>query len=233
MNRVSVIIPAYREGNRIAAVLANVSATFRDAEVIVSDGSDCAATRQICSRAGAVYHAPPDHRRAAAMNSAAKRSNGEVLLFLHADTFLPAGARALETLDLAKFGYGGFYKSFSPNTKLLRLHALAANWWKLELQREFLGDNAIFVRRDLFQALGGYSDLSLFEDLDLSRRLRALTAESRLKSRIFRCAVVTSSRRFQKRGVIPTIYVMQRCRFWYAAGISTEEIARRYARLSS
>ncbi len=231
MNQISVIIPAFQEGDRIVPVLANVRAVLPGAEIIVSDGTRDVTTRKACSEAGVIYHQPSDFLRGAAMNSAAKVATGDLLLFLHADTTLPRQAEKLSTLDLARTGFGGFHKSFQPNGCLLRLHALTVNFWKLDLQREFLGDNAMFVRADLFKELGGFREIAMFEDLDLSRRLGEHCRGRGLGSRVIRSPTITSSRRFQKRGVISTLFFMQRCRSWYAAGIPTEVIAERYARL--
>tara|TARA_R110002096_G_scaffold147671_27_gene307902 strand:+ start:12506 stop:13204 length:699 start_codon:yes stop_codon:yes gene_type:complete len=231
MNQISVIIPAYEEGHGIELALDSVRRTLPSAEIIVSDGSQDSMTREACEKKGVQYLVPSRHHRSSAMNAGAKHAKGNLLLFLHADTLLPKSVSKLETLDLEKFGYGGFYKSFSPNGLMLQLHAFVVNCWKLELQKEFLGDNTIFVRKDIFEAVNGFGDLALFEDLDLSRRLRTHCQSNGLRPAIFRTPIVTSSRRFKKLGVISTIVFMQRCRAWYASGIPTAEIARRYAQL--
>lgn len=231
MNQISVIIPAFEEGSNLEPALKNVRKILPEAEIIVSDGSEDPETKEVCEDKGIRYIVPSDHHRSVAMNDGASLATGQLLLFLHADTLLPKAASRLQTLDLGRFGYGGFYKSFAPNDFLLRLHSAAVNLWKIEVQKEFLGDNTIFVRRDVFEALNGFTNLALFEDLDLSRRLKGHCQEKGLRAAIFRTPIVTSSRRFQKRGVISTIVFMQRCRAWYAAGIPTAEIARRYAKL--
>ncbi|MEM7010414.1 MAG: glycosyltransferase family 2 protein [Verrucomicrobiota bacterium] len=229
MNSISIIIPAFREGNAIAACLENVSETFDSAEVIVADGSADPESRACAEAFGARYIVPKRHSRAQAMNAGAIVATGDLLLFLHADSRLPAAARQLRELDPDRFGWGGFYKWFTPNSFWLTLHAWTVNLWKIEIRREYLGDNAIFVRRDLFEALGGYSaEMSLFEDLDLSRRLQLRGREIGLKAKVIRKPSLTSSRRFQKRGVLYTLYFMQRCRYWYAKGVDTTEILRRY-----
>lgn len=229
MNTISVIIPCYREGNAIAPCLESVFEIFDSPEVIVCDGSADEETKALAVAFGARYAVPRHRRRAAAMNTGAELASGDLLLFLHADSILPTAAKRLETLDLERFGWGGFYKWFTPNNLWLTLHAITVNLWKIELWREFLGDNSIFVRRELFEELGGYRDLHLFEDFDLSGRLRATSS----CCAVIRKPSLTSSRRFQKRGAIYTLYFMQRCRRWFAQGVDTAEILRRYESLES
>lgn len=209
--------------------LENVFAVFDSPEVIVADGSADPQTQACTEAAGARYIVPKRHSRAQSMNAGAEVATGDWLLFLHADSRLPDVARQLQDVDPARYGWGGFYKWFTPNNLWLTLHAWTVNLWKIEICREYLGDNAIFVQRDLFETLGGYNaEMSLFEDLDLSRRLQLRGRESGLKSMVIRKPSLTSSRRFQKRGVIYTLYFMQRCRYWYANGVDTAEILRRY-----
>lgn len=230
-NRLSIVIPAYQEGEGIAACLENVFGIFDSPEVIVADGSADEETRACAESAGARYVVPENHFRAHAMNAGAAIATGDLLLFLHADSILPRAARQLLELDLNEFGWGGFFKKFKPNSWWLWWHALTVNFCVLEREGEILGDNAMFVRRDVFEELEGFADLKLFEDVEFSQRLRAHGEETGLRQKVFWRAVRTSSRRFEKHGPIKTVYLMQLCRRWYKEGLDTGEILRRYQEL--
>ncbi|MFT5465873.1 MAG: rSAM/selenodomain-associated transferase 2 [Verrucomicrobiales bacterium] len=230
-NDVSIIIPAFHEGNAIAPCLERVLKIFDSPEVIVCDGSADEKTRDCAESAGARYLVPENHHRAHAMNAGAASASGDLLLFVHADTILPRAAQQLLDLNLHEFGWGGFWKSFKPNGWWLWWHALTVNFCKLETTGEILGDNAMFVRRDVFEELGGFPEQELFEDVEFSERLREHAERTGLQQKIFWRAATTSSRRFQKHGPFYTVYLMQRCRQWYAQGVDPAEILRRYNEL--
>jgi len=146
-----------------------------------------------------------------------------VLLFLHADTLLPEGAD-VSVLDAvaAGAGWGRFDVRITGGPPLLRLVAalmnLRSRWSGIAT-----GDQALFVQRRLFENLGGFPDQPLMEDVELSRRLRTLSAPACLRRR-----VVTSGRRWENRGVWRTVFLMWRLRWRYWRGESPEALARAY-----
>ena len=166
--------------------------------------------------------APPG--RANQMNAGAAASEGTVLLFLHADTSLPSDARqAVERALEDPACVGGrfdvrFERDSGPGWLISRMMNLRSRWTGIAT-----GDQAIFVRRSLFEQLGGYSDLPIMEDVDFSRRLKRTGRLSALRSK-----VITSYRRWDTRGPLRTILLMWVLRFLYLIGISPHRITRLY-----
>ena len=185
--RISVVIPVYEDAEALGR---NLPRGFD--EVVVVD-----ASREVPVRGADL---PPGVRllrsevasRAVQMNAGAAEVSGEVLLFLHADTAVPSGAAEAIRQALADPSVvgGGFARRFDhPSQFLAWTCRLAA--WRSRRFGWFLGDQAIFVRREDFTALGGYSQARSFEDLDLSRRLKG-----RGKLRCLELVAVSSGRRF-------------------------------------
>ena len=219
---ISIVIPTLDEATSLAQTL--IAARERGAgELIVADGESRDATRDVAARlADAVVLAP--RGRAAQMNAGAAAARGDVLLFLHADTRLPDGfadavARALADPHVV----GGHFAV-----------ALNAPGWRYRLTERLIsgrsrltgvatGDQAIFVRRSVFEALGGFAPLPLMEDIDLMRRLKRSGRVAALDER-----VVTSARRWERDGFWRTVLLMWSLRLAYYAGISPTALARFY-----
>jgi len=212
--KVSVIIPALDEEAAIASTLARArsGAGAHDIELIVVDGgSEDATAARAAEFADKVLCAPRGRGRQ--MNAGAWAASGEVLLFLHADTILPPGypeiiGRAVSDPDIA---WGRFDVELTGRGILLRLVERLINL-RSRVSRIATGDQAIFVRSDVFRRAGGYPDIPLFEDVALSRTLKRLGKSACLRER-----VVTSARRWQKEGVVRTILRMWMLRalFWF------------------
>jgi rSAM/selenodomain-associated transferase 2 len=221
--RVSIIVPALDEAASIAVSL-DALAPLRAAghEVIVVDGGSRDGTVALSrGRADAVIETA--RGRARQLNAGAALARGEVLLFLHADTRLPANALSRVSQALAGGrDWGRFDVRIEGRSRWLPLIAALMN-----LRSRFTGiatgDQAIFVRRTLFLGLGGYADQPLMEDIELSRRLRTLARPACLRDR-----VVTSGRRWDVRGAWPTILLMWRLRWRYWRGTPAEELAKAY-----
>lgn len=221
--RLSIIVPVLNEARCIAAALgALADLRARGHEAIVVDGGSRDGTLALCrDRAEAVMQAP--RGRACQMNAAATRAQGDVLLFLHADTRLPA--QADEAIAQALAGgadWGRFDVHIVGRSPMLPVIAALMNrrsrWTGIAT-----GDQAMFVRRDLFQRVGGFPDQPLMEDIELSRRLRALSPPACLRQR-----VVTSGRRWDTQGVWRTILQMWRLRWRYWRGVSPDVLAKAY-----
>jgi rSAM/selenodomain-associated transferase 2 len=197
---ISVIIPTYEEAVALRATLDSVAENRTNKEVIVVDAGSVDSTSELAHGNASLVLFSPRRQRAYQMNLGAQHARGAILLFLHADTVLPASALDQIELSLTKDGIvgGGFSRRYDSNSRFLKatcvLASLRTRWtgW-------FLGDQAIFVRRAVFAKLGGYRELDLFEDLDFSRRMTRMGQVVTLSP-----SVISSSRRFQRRGAVRT-----------------------------
>ena len=221
--KISVVMPVLDEAAGISATLrALASLRARGHEVIVVDGGSGDATVALAS-AGADRVIQGPRGRARQMNTGAAVAAGEVLLFLHADTVLPAAADgAIQRAIDQGARWGRFDVRISGGKALFPVIAALMNL-RSRLSGIATGDQALFVERTLFLQLGGYADQPLMEDIELSRRLRALSPPACLRLR-----VQTSGRRWQQRGVWRTVWLMWRLRWRYWRGASPEALARAY-----
>jgi rSAM/selenodomain-associated transferase 2 len=224
MSKLSIIIPVLNEGDGIAAAL-DALAHLRavGTEVIVVDGGSRDATVERAQRrADRVVLAA--RGRALQMNAGAERASGDVLLFLHADTRLPAEADrvVLDGLDQSRRVWGRFDVKIDGRSRLLPVVA-----WLMGLRSRLTGiatgDQAIFLRRDAFQAVAGFPAVALMEDIAICKRLKRLG-----RPLCLRACVTTSGRRWEKNGVLSTILLMWRLRFAYFLGADPKQLARRY-----
>jgi rSAM/selenodomain-associated transferase 2 len=220
----SIIIPVLDEAERIAAALTALAPLRRSgAEVIVVDGGSRDGTANIARPlADTVLTAP--RGRATQMNAGAAVAHGDVLLFLHADTRLPDGADRLINDGLARSGraWGRFDIAIAGRGALLSAVAGAMNL-RSRLTGIATGDQTMFVTRDAFARVGGFADIALMEDIDLSRRLKRVSPPLALRAR-----VTTSGRRWEQHGVARTILLMWWLRLAYFLGAEPAVLARRY-----
>jgi rSAM/selenodomain-associated transferase 2 len=195
----------------------------REAEVIVVDGGSEDGTADL-ARPIADRLIVSGRGRAKQMNAGAEAAKGEVLVFLHADTALPDDALKLVTLGLATTGrkWGRFDVTIAGTDPLLAAVSILMNarsrWTGIAT-----GDQAIFMTREAFTATGGFPEIPLMEDVEMSQRLKVLSKPLCVRSR-----AITSARRWERDGVLRTIVLMWRLRFAYAMGVSPERLARRY-----
>jgi rSAM/selenodomain-associated transferase 2 len=222
MPRLSVIVPVLDEARAIEAALAPLQAArAAGVEVIVVDGGSRDATRALAAPlADRVVAAP--RGRAVQMNAGAAIAAGEVLMFLHADTILPAGAAELVQAAVEGREWGRFDVSIDGADPLLAIVAALMNL-RSRLGGIATGDQAIFVRRDAFEAVGGFPAIPLMEDVALSRALRRRSRPACLGAR-----VLTSGRRWERQGTLRTILRMWRLRLAYALGADPHRLARQY-----
>jgi len=223
--RVSIIVPARNEARGIVATLTPLQA-FRDAghEVIVVDGGSADATLALASpHADHAFAAPPG--RATQMNAGAAAASGDVLLFLHADSRLPADGIDAMLRAMARSGrrWGRFDVTIAGAPRVLALVATMMNG-RSRLTGIATGDQGIFVERKLFDTVGGYPAQPLMEDIELSRRLRRTAGPPQnLRERI-----VTSGRRWERNGAWRTMVAMWRLRFAYWRGVDPALLAAGY-----
>jgi rSAM/selenodomain-associated transferase 2 len=245
--RLWIIVPTLNEARGIDAALRALQALRSDdAGIVVADGgSDDDTVPRARALADHVLAAP--RGRARQMNAGAAWVRGhagaspgdDILVFLHADTRLPPAAPALIRAAIgggARIGggkrtkggalWGRFDVRLSGAHWLLRVVEFMMNA-RSRLSGIATGDQTIFVRRDLFEQLGGFADIALMEDVEFSRRAKRVAAPACLSAR-----VETSSRRWEQGGVLRTILLMMRLRLAYFFGADPRELARRYAQRS-
>jgi rSAM/selenodomain-associated transferase 2 len=159
------------------------------------------------------------------MNAGAAVATGEVLLFLHADTRLPPAFDAAVDAALADPAVvgGRFDLRLEPGSPFLDLTAALINL-RSRLTGIATGDQALFVRRTVFEAMGGFEDIPLMEDVAFTRALKGRGRVARLRAR-----VTTSARRWQRDGPLRTVLLMWWLRFLYWRGVPPAELKRRYA----
>ncbi len=222
-SRLSIIVPVFDEAGCIAASLdALAPLRARGHELIVVDGGSRDASVALSrERADVVLEAP--RGRARQMNAGAAQARGQVLLFLHADTLLPAPADAAIARAINGGAlWGRFDVHIDGRSKLFPLIATLMNQ-RSRWSGIATGDQALFVERALFERIGGFADQPLMEDIELSRRLRRIGRPACLRER-----VLTSGRRWEQHGVWRTILLMWRLRWRYWRGTSPELLAKAY-----
>ena len=189
--RLSIVLPVLDEAGHLEAVLAELARGCPGADVVVVDGGSRDGSLGIAARFPGVRVVSSLRGRARQMNRGVAASTGDVLLFLHADALLPAGAAdAIEqALRDPRVAYGRFDVTFDDPRPVFRMIAGLMNV-RSRLTGICTGDQGIFVRRTAFERLGGYPEIPLMEDVELTRRLKRL---GRLASLALR--VTTSARR--------------------------------------
>ena len=219
----SVIVPTLDEADSLPRTLAAAREPGA-AELIVVDGGSRDGTVPI-ARSLADRVLVSSRGRARQMNAGAAAARGEILLFLHADTRLPAHYPALVTRALADPPVvgGRFDVRLDAHGVAYRIIERAISL-RSRITGVATGDQAIFVRREVFERLGGYPPLPLMEDIALCRALKRAGRMVALHA-----TVVTSARRWQRDGVARTVVLMWALRAAYYAGISPTRLARIYA----
>lgn len=241
----SIVIPAYNENTNMSILANNLASLNRDVgvELIVADGGSCDGTADAARVAFSAtfgyrssYNPERSLRtswkviesqkgRAIQMNAGAGEARGDVLLFLHADSRLPSDAPQLIGDALRGGAKAGCFKlRFEPSSPLLRATAFMSDM-RVKYRGIAFGDQGIFVTRTLFNKLGGFPPIPLMEDYSFSEKL---SKETRIA--LLHAQITTSSRRFQKNGILRTLIKMQYVQHLWRKGINVEKIADIYRR---
>ena len=223
MQRLSIIIPALNERTVIGPTLACLQAARgRGHEVILVDGGSSDGTPAQCAgRVDRLLFSAGG--RARQMNAGAARAQGDVLLFLHADTLAPDDLDRLIAAALSQGpGWGHFDVRLSGRQPLLRLVERLMNL-RARVSGIATGDQGLFVPRDWFIRLGGFPDQPLMEDIVFSKRLKRLGRPHCLRHRL-----LTSSRRWENHGVVRTVLKMWWLRAAFFLGVPATRLARLY-----
>lgn len=223
--RLSIVVPTLNEAVALPVLLADLDRLCAPGdEIVVVDGGSSDGTPAIAAAlADRVLHAAPG--RASQMNAGAADARGDVLWFLHADSRVPADTRNAIAMALGSGAeWGRFDVRLSGTRPLLRVVETLMNV-RSRASGIATGDQGIFVRRSAFAAVGGFPPIALMEDIALSR---ALKRRGRPHC-VTRPRLLTSSRRWEQRGVWRTILLMWRLRLAYALGADPARLARRYS----
>ena len=222
---ISVVIPALNEAVALPETVRRARASAEVSEIIVVDGGSTDGTPRLATELGCRVF-PSPRGRGAQMRLGAAQATGDVILLLHADTHLPphAGRAILHALRDPTTVGGGFWKVFDQPRWFMRGSRLRC-WLRLVLGGRILGDQGIFLRRDVLEKIGGIPDWPLMEEYELCRRLRSV---GRLA--LADATVVTSARRFRELGGLRTYLRMGwvTLRFWM--GATPEKLRRLYER---
>lgn len=220
----SIIVPMLNEAAALPGLLPQLAHwRARGCEVLLVDGGSTDGSAAM-ARAAGFKVVDAERGRARQMNAGAANACGEVLLFLHADTQLPAEADAAVRAALAdgRHAWGRFDVRITGRPPMLRVVAVLMNR-RSRISGIATGDQAIFVRRAVFAVVGGFPVQPLMEDIELSRRLLRRSRPACLRAR-----VATSGRRWEQRGVWRTIVLMWRLRWAYWRGVPAEVLAEAY-----
>tara|TARA_R110002072_G_scaffold94299_3_gene208445 strand:+ start:8959 stop:9633 length:675 start_codon:yes stop_codon:yes gene_type:complete len=221
---ISIIVPILNEAAQLPELLEHLLACKRaSCEVILVDGG---STDQSPEQAEALGFSVVRSKkgRALQMNTGAKFASGDILLFLHADTRLPENSDQIikQAFEDTRSDWGRFNVTISGRAFMFKVIAWFMNH-RSRLSSIVTGDQAIFIRKNLFEKMGGFPVQALMEDIEFSKRLKRIS-----KPVALRVKVITSGRRWEQKGIWNTIYLMWSLRFSYWRGVSAEELAAKY-----
>ena len=217
----SIVIPALNEEGVVGDTIRHLRRQPSPLELLVVDGGSTDGTREAARAAGATVLQAPQGR-GTQLNRGAEAAEGDLLLFLHADTVLPPNGLSLirRTLAQPSVVAGTFQLRFDAESPLLRFYAWCTQWPWIRL---CFGDRGLFTTRFAFESVDGYPEWPLFEDLELAHRLYVYGG-----FRFLDATVTTSARRFQRNGVLRQ--QLRNFYLWmhYVTGADPERVAHLY-----
>ncbi len=223
MKKYSIIIPTLNEAQGVVAFLEPLQSLRMQCEIIIADGGSTDATANLAQASIDLFLTCDKKGRASQMNQGAKHASAEILIFLHADTFLPESALQDITAGFDKgFQWGRFDMQLMGKHPFLKVISFMMNW-RSRLSGIATGDQAIFVSKSSFDAVGAYPEISLMEDIALSKQLKKITAPYCIHQ-----AVQSSARRWESFGIGRTILLMWYLRLRYFLGTPADVLSDMY-----
>lgn len=227
---ISIIIPTYNESAAIEKTLRHLSELTceEDKEIIIADGGSIDSTIEIGCRYATIVKS--EKGKAKQLNAGAKQSTGDLLFFVHADMFVPEAAMAAILLQI-KEGYdgGGFANRFDQHNDKIKLIGRILNLRIVNREQSdsciFYGDNGIFVKKKVFEELGGFTEIPIMEDYDFSIRMKNRFKVKQIKFP----KLILSARRHVEAGFFKTRIQWILIRKLYKLGISPFKLAKWYA----
>lgn len=222
--KISIVIPTLNEATTIQKTLVLLQPLRnRGHEIIISDGGSTDGTIKlaapladqiICSAKG----------RASQMNAGAKKTSGDILWFLHADTLIPENPDTIifNHLQNSSKVWGRFNIRLSGQHLLFRIIEFMMNTRSC-ITGIATGDQGIFVKRETFEKQDGYANIALMEDIEFSNRFKKISSPVCIKQKL-----ISSSRRWEQNGIVKTVFLMWQLRLAYYFGTSVNKLARKY-----
>lgn len=219
--KITIIIPIYNESKTIEAMLSQLDTLPGDWEILFADGGSSDDTLKKIGNRHPVLRCPKG--RANQMNHAAKQASSDMLWFVHCDSILPSDAHSQITKAFDNGAqWGCFHIGFDYDGPFMGCNTYFSN--RRARKGIAFGDQGIWVKKELFSAMGGFPDLPIMEDYEFSRRMKAAQVPiTQLPGRI-----ITSGRRYRDRFPLITMWKMFYLRCLYRRGVDINEIARRY-----
>lgn len=220
---VSIIIPTLNEEENIENLLNNLKSLKGDFEVIFSDGGSLDKTVEIIKNFGDYKIIKSERGRTKQLNNGAKESNNDILLFLHADSIIEEDVLIKVENFIKNGNKAGCLKiKFDSKKIIMRLFAILSNL-RVKYRNIAFGDQAIFIEKKLFEDIGMFDNIPIMEDYKLSIKLKNVFPIKYIDSYI-----ISSSRRFEKNGILKTALLMQKLQYMFRRGVSIDKIANIY-----
>ena len=219
--KITMILPVYNESKTIGTMLSQLDTLPGDWEILFADGGSLDDTVEKIGTRYRILNSPKG--RANQMNHGAVNASSDVLWFVHCDSKLPADAHAQISAAVESGAkWGCFHIGFDYDGPFMGCNTYFSNC--RARKGTAFGDQGIWVKKDVFDAMGGFPDLPIMEDYEFSLRMQRQNLPiCQLPGRI-----ITSGRRYEKRFPPLTMWQMYRLRCLYRKGVAIEEIARRY-----
>lgn len=222
---ISIVIPTYNESATIESTLNELlGILLSDDEIIIIDGKSEDNTQEIVRTFPQVKLFSSRRGRAIQMNVGAQKAKNECILFLHADNIANADCLNMlrDEIKTGRISWGWFPIKLNSPKLVFKILERGANL-RLKFTGTPLGDHGIFVKKEIFDKIGGFPEIPIMEDLEFVRKIKRV-----MKGTQINCPIGTSVRRFEKSGIVKTFITMWVLRFLYYSGVSTGKLARYY-----